>query len=74
MFSGVFKVGNFIKKQTLAQVFFCEFCGNTFFIEHLRAAVSENPLLVDEAHLCISDSETETKKFSPILGCHYCRR
>ena len=29
---------NFIKKETLAQVFSCEFCGmfkNTFFIEHL---------------------------------------
>ena len=49
-------------------MFFCEFCGNTFFIEDLRAAVSENRLLVDEAHLCISDSESETKKFSPIFG------
>ena len=30
---------NFIKKETLAQVFSCEFCvisNNTFFIEHLR--------------------------------------
>ena len=30
---------NFIKKETLAQVFFCEFCeisNKTFFIEHLR--------------------------------------
>ena len=26
---------NFIKKETLAQVFSCEFCENTFFIEHL---------------------------------------
>ena len=29
---------NFIKKETLAQVFFCEFCEiskNTFFTEHL---------------------------------------
>ena len=30
---------NFIKKETLAQVFsgeFCEICKNTFFTEHLR--------------------------------------
>ena len=34
---------NFIKKETLAQVFSCEFCEiskNTIFIEHLRATVS----------------------------------
>ena len=34
---------NFIKKETLAQVFFCEFCEifkNTFFTEHLRTIVS----------------------------------
>ena len=33
-----FKTRNFIKKDTLAQVFFWEFCEiskNTFFIEHL---------------------------------------
>ena len=34
---------NFIKRETLAQVFSCEYCGiskNTFFIEHLRATAS----------------------------------
>ena len=34
---------NFIKKETLAQVFFCEFCEiskNTFFTEHLWATAS----------------------------------
>ena len=34
---------NFIKKETLAQVFSCEFCEiykNTFFTEHLRAIAS----------------------------------
>ena len=34
---------NFIKKETLAQVFSCEFCEiskNTFFTEHLRATAS----------------------------------
>ena len=35
---------NFIKKETLAQVFSCEFCEiskNTFFTEHLRMTASE---------------------------------
>ena len=35
---------NFIKKETLVQVFFCEFCGiskNTFFTEHLRVTASD---------------------------------
>ena len=39
---------NFIKKETLAQVFsseFCEVCKNTFFIEHLWAAASVNWIL-----------------------------
>ena len=33
------KIPNFIKKETLAEVFFCELCEiskNTFFTEHLR--------------------------------------
>ena len=36
---------NFIKKETLAEVFSCEFCeisNNTFFKEHLRATTSES--------------------------------
>ena len=36
-------VCNFIKKETMPQVFFCEFCKifkNTFFIEHLRTTAS----------------------------------
>ena len=36
---------NFIKQETLAQVFSCEFCeisNNTFFAEHLRATASDN--------------------------------
>ena len=39
---------NFIKKDTLAQVFSCEFCEiskNTFVTEHLRATASENLFL-----------------------------
>ena len=38
---------NFIKKESLAQVFYCEFCEiskNTFFTEHLRIAASGEPL------------------------------
>ena len=37
-------MGNFIKKETLAQVFSCELCEifkNTFFTEHLLATASE---------------------------------
>ena len=37
------EVCNFIKKDTLAQVFSCEFCEifkNTFFTEHLRTTAS----------------------------------
>ena len=36
---------NFIKKEILAQVFSCEFCGfskNSFFTEHVRTTTSEN--------------------------------
>ena len=39
---------NFIKKETLAQMFFCEFCEiskNTFFEEHLLAAASKGSWL-----------------------------
>ena len=35
---------NFIKKETLAQLLFCEFCKifkNTFFTEHLRVIASD---------------------------------
>ena len=41
------KVCNFIKKESLAQLFFCEFCEiskNTFFIEHLWTTASEPTL------------------------------
>ena len=40
---GFLKASNFIKKETLTQVFSCEFCQiskNTFFTEHLRATAS----------------------------------
>ena len=38
---------HFIKKESLTQVFSCEFCEiskNTFFTEHLRATVSIYPV------------------------------
>ena len=38
------EVCNFIKKETLAQMFCCEICEiskNTFFIEHLRVTASD---------------------------------
>ena len=40
------KTCNFIKKETLAQVFswdICEIFKNTFFTEHFRATASVNP-------------------------------
>ena len=39
---------NFIKKEALAQILFCEFCEisqNSFFTEHLRATASEDLLI-----------------------------
>ena len=36
------EICNFIKKETLAQVFSFEISKNTFFTEHLRATASEN--------------------------------
>ena len=39
---------NFIKKETLAQVFFCEFCGifkNTYLTEQLRTTTSRKFLI-----------------------------
>ena len=40
-----FEAWNFIKRETLAQVFSCKCCEiskNTFFTEHLQATASEN--------------------------------
>ena len=42
---------NFIKKETPAQAFSCEFCEiskNTFFAEHLWKSASEQSSLSDE--------------------------
>ena len=42
---------NFLKKETLAQVFSCEFCEifkNTLFTEHLWVTVSEIMLILSE--------------------------
>ena len=48
--SAVFSTAcNFIKKETLAQVFSCQFCEifkNTYFIEHLWMAASVNIVLM----------------------------
>ena len=41
----LYEACNFIKKETLTQVFsylFCEIFKNTFFKDHLRGAVSES--------------------------------
>ena len=49
------RVYNFNKKETLAQVFSCEFCEiskNTFFTEHLwtTASVEGPPIFVDASN------------------------
>ena len=39
------QICNFIKNETPVHVFSCQFCKifkNTYFVEHLRTAVSEN--------------------------------
>ena len=39
---------NFIKKETMAQMFSCKCCGifkNTFFTEHLRTTASDNSIV-----------------------------
>ena len=48
------KACNFIKKETLAQVFSCELCEiskNTFFTEHLRATASVLLSIYEHLHL-----------------------
>ena len=56
---------NFIKKETLAQVFSCEFCEiskNTFFTEHLWTTASDKmPLLF---FLSLLAKEAKSDKFS----------
>ena len=50
---------NFIKKETLAQVFFCEFCGiskNTIFTEHLWATASIIHCLYQTENLHLRDA------------------
>ena len=41
VFCEVHQSGNFIKKETLAQVFFREIFKNTFFTEHLWMTASD---------------------------------
>ena len=48
LFNKVAALDNFIKKETLAHVFSCEFCEiskNTFFTEHLWTTVSGKNLV-----------------------------
>ena len=51
---------NFIKKETLAQVFSCEFCEiskNTFFTEHLWATASVSLSLMKQ---CMREKNKES--------------
>ena len=49
---------NFIKKETLAQVFSCEFCEiskNTFLTEQLRSSDDETPKFYSAHHTAVSE-------------------
>ena len=51
---------NFIKRETLAQVFSCEFCEifkNTFFTGHLRTTVSASEVFEKEYLFVLFDVE-----------------
>ena len=62
---------NFIKKETLAQVFSCEFCEiskSTFFCR--------TPLVAASAHLCLKHANHRLNYMSGFCGCrlaHYHR-
>ena len=65
---------NFIKKETLAQVFSCEFCEiskNTFFTEHVWTTASlvwENQIKKLEKHNCPSFRKTYSTSRKSIGG------
>ena len=67
---------NFIKKETLAQVFSCDFCEiskNTFFTEHLGTTASVNHNFdncINPSHTCTQEIESTTHFF---LHCHFYR-
>ena len=67
---------NFIKKETLAQVFSCDFCEiskKTFFTEHLVTTASVNHNLdncINPSHTCTQEIESITHFF---LRCHFYR-
>ena len=57
---------NFIKKETLAQLFSCEFCEiskNTFFTEHLWTTASEYFLQIPNvSEMCITYRSIEQEE------------
>ena len=71
------KACNFIKKETLAQVFSCEFCEiskNTLFTEHLWTAASDISLLdfTNDDHLfsfCILRFARNFQVTQPAFTC-----
>ena len=63
---------NFTKKETLAQLFSCEFCEiskNTFFIEHLRVTASGAMVLniPQDAHISLTTSVGGAAIFNLLL-------
>ena len=62
------QIYNFIKKETLAQVFFCEFCEiykGTFFREHLWATASEG-----RKYTSVHCNKSAAKPFFNIVGAY----
>ena len=65
---------NFIRKETLTQVFSCEFCEiskNIFFTEHLWATVSGSTELQYAALLKLTPTLALARNFQHILGNFY---
>ena len=55
---------NFIKKETLAQVFSCEFCEiskNTFFTEQFRPSDDETPKFYSAHYKAVSEFSENVK-------------
>ena len=62
---------NFIKKKTMAQVFFCEFCEifkNKYFIEHLQTTASAGLLIWDSFHYLLRYRKMECTQVRSALS------
>ena len=71
------KAGNFIKNETLAQMFFCEFCEifkNTFFTEHLRQLVLYllNDTELGQSFPKMHANYRKLLHYQTLLLCYFC--